>query len=388
MMVRRMVAGCMTGTSLDGLDAALVAIEGSGLAMQARFVRGVSRPLGAPGAQLRQLAGQEPMSARAIAQLTREFALLHVEALRELLNGAGAPSAKPDLVCIHGQTVYHLPPVSWQLFNPAPLVQALGVPVVFDLRSADLAAGGQGAPITPLADWVLFRRAATREETSGNRTPLAVVNLGGFINCTALPGGGLSSSAQAHPAEEDVARQLAQIEGGDVCVCNQLLDGIARQLFDESYDQDGRRAGAGQVRDEPLAELIAILVRQAKAGRSLGTGDEAGAWLGRWRTRTAPGDIAATACRAIAHTVTQQLPGCALLLAGGGVRNLALRAALQSSCRHSVHTTDEHGIPAEYREAVCMAVLGALCQDRVPITLPQITRTTTPPPVAGCWMHP
>ena len=222
----RQVVGCMTGTSLDGLDAALVAIEGDGLAMRARFVRGLSRPLGPVGGALRQIAEQHPLSARAIAEIMRDFSLLHAAVVRDLLGGSPC-----TLVAVHGQTVIHAPPVSWQLFQAAPLAQALGVDVIHDLRAADLARGGQGAPITPLADWILFRAAQTTR---------VVVNLGGFCNLTVLPAGGDTSA----------------VRGQDVCACNQVLDHLARRAFATTYDAGGQRALTGR----PDAALVDLLL--------------------------------------------------------------------------------------------------------------------------------
>ena len=118
-----------------------------------------------------------------------------------------ALEARADLVVAHGQTVFHAPPASWQLLNAAPIARAVRAPVVFDLRQADLAAGGQGAPITPLADWIMLR--AHGPAAAGR----AIVNLGGFCNVTILPSG-------AGPEG---------VRGMDVCPCNHLLDGVARR---------------------------------------------------------------------------------------------------------------------------------------------------------------
>lgn len=133
----------MTGTSLDSLDVALVEIHGTGLELRADVVRCLTRPLGSLTGPLRALAAQQPATAGRISTLARELATLHVYALHELVG-----EEPVDLIAVHGQTVFHHPPASWQLINPAPIAQALRTPVVFDLRAADLAAGGQGAPIT------------------------------------------------------------------------------------------------------------------------------------------------------------------------------------------------------------------------------------------------
>lgn len=363
-MKTRLAAGCMTGTSIDALDAALVAIEGEGLAMRPRVLRCETEPLGELAQPLRDFAEQRPMPAGTIAALARDLALLHASTLQRLAAGDTL-----DLVCVHGQTVFHAPPVSWQLMNPAPIAHALRCPVVFDLRTADLAAGGQGAPITPLADFVLFRDPLA---------PRAIVNLGGFCNITLLP-----AAAPGTPA----GSLLAGIAGRDVCACNHVLDAIARELLGSPFDVDGREALAGKPDAEALADLAAILLAQGMQGRSLGTGDELGRWINQRRSLGGRA-LAATACAAIAGTIARAIgPGFGVLLAGGGARNRALTRALEQELGGAT-TTDELGTPAAYREAACFAVLGALCQDRVPITLPQVTRVSTPAPLAGAWVYP
>jgi anhydro-N-acetylmuramic acid kinase len=379
----RKVVGAMTGTSMDAVDVALVGIEGQGLDMRAGLLRTHSRPLGPLTESLRRLATAGAMEAREIAALARELADMHVVAIHELLGDEHA-----DLVAVHGQTVYHAPPLSWQLLNPAPLVHAFQVPVVFDLRAADLAAGGQGAPITPLADYVLFRDAA---ETR------AVVNLGGFCNFTLLPPAGSGRLSGRPTAEQELGRYyaLSAIRGGDICACNQLLDGLARRLFGEPFDADGKRACAGRVHQEPRDALVTLLRKQATAGRSLGTGDELSEWVDHYREACSGEDLARSACEALAAVIVETIDGLAgeggvdaYLLAGGGIKNRALYEALAARRPGHVDSTDRHGIPPEYREAVAIALLGALCQDRVPITLPQITGAKGPPPLAGTWVFP
>ncbi len=373
----RHIIGCMTGTSLDALDAALVRIDGQGLGLHATHIRTVSRPLGTLAPRLRALAEQGPHTAADIAALSRDLALLHADAVRDL--AASGPA--PDLICAHGQTVFHQPPHSWQLLNGPVLARESSLPVVHDLRAADLAAGGQGAPITPIADLVLF---ADPDE------PRAVVNLGGFSNFTTLPAlGNTGNPAAARSAA------LPHLTGGDVCACNHVLDTIARRVLGMPFDAGGAAALAGAVHGDALDDLLGIFAAQSASGRSLGTGDEVASWIGRqWKGGagvTGP-DLCATACEAIAdaawRTVAARQPATArVLLAGGGARNSALVRAFASIATCPVETTSPHGVPIESREAVCFAILGALCQDRVPITLPQITGTHAPP-VAGVWAWP
>lgn len=365
----RLAVGCMTGTSIDSIDAALVEISGRGLDMTARFIRGASAPLGDLVPRLRRLAQQHPMTAGEIATLSRDFSLAHIPVIRDALAGA-----RPDLICIHGQTVFHQPPISWQMLTPAVIAHAVRAPVVFDLRAADLAAGGQGAPITPIADWVLFRHWADR---------LALINLGGFSNYTAW-----STPAQRADAADPAPQNFPDIFGGDLCVCNQLLDMLARERLGRGYDEGGRIAATGSPDAAAMAELVSLLETQRCAGRSLGTGDELASWASRHSSLPTP-VILRTACEAIAESIIAGVkPEFPLLVGGGGVHNAALLDALARGCRHGVHPTDAAGVPVAYREAACFAVLGALCQDRIPISIPRITGVPDPAPIAGAWVLP
>lgn len=354
---RRLVAGCMCGTSLDGLDVALLDVQGEGLAMHVELVSETSRPLGELAKGLRALADQQPMDARTIAALARDLALIHLDALIELKHGKVI-----DLVAIHGQTVLHAPPLSWQLINPAPLAHGLGVPVVSDLRAADVACGGEGAPLTPIADLILFSHGNERR---------CVVNLGGFCNLSRLP----------------TNRDAKRVQGADVCACNQVLDAVARAKLGAAYDRDGRAAMQGSPDDEAVQDLVRLLRAQSKAGRSLGTGDELNGWMDAHRT-VPPADLARSACAAIATVIAEAArPADRLIIAGGGVRNRALVQEIKGRAEAQVDMSDGHGVPATLREAMCWAVLGALCQDRVSISLPQVTGVENPP-IAGCWTMP
>jgi anhydro-N-acetylmuramic acid kinase len=387
-MQTRRVVGCMTGTSLDGIDCALVEIEGRGLEMRPRFVRGTSSSLGELAPRLRALAEQKPMTAGEIARLARDFALLHAREVKTLLDdgsegasGGAETMRRCDLIAVHGQTVFHQPPVSWQLFNPAVLAHETGIDVVTDLRAADLAAGGQGAPITPLADWVWLRSSTERR---------VILNLGGFANATVLP-------------RDSGPDSIKDIRGMDICACNHILDGVARVALAKPYDKDGIAAMRGKVNFEARQELCDLLASQSSAGRSLGTGDEISGndgWIERWSERLAPNDLCATACAAVGKTIVRAIrkgtePGYKafdrLILAGGGLKNIALRGAINTdsgvrlSIKKDTHSYQQ-SLPMDFREAIEMAILGALCQDRVPITLPSVTGGDGPKPLAGVWV--
>jgi 1,6-anhydro-N-acetylmuramate kinase len=386
----RYVAGCMTGTSIDGIDAALIEIKGNGLEMKTKVVKCLSDSLGGLSEPLRKIAKQNPMTAEQITKTARDFGILHLELLRKL-----AGNHHIDLVSVHGQTVFHKPPLSWQLINPSPIAYGLGVPVVYDLRAADLAMGGEGAPITPLADYVMFR---------DDKETRYVVNLGGFCNVTILTPsretGETNGFVPCETGEENGfvssppalrggnQRGGREISGKDLCVCNQLLDKISENLFHKRYDTGGFQAKNGSVQSESYEALLELLIVQSNSKRSLGTGDEMEKWIQRHSSRHIGADIARTACAAIAETIAKYCkPANRLLLAGGGVMNKTLTREIRKRFEIPVDLSDDYGVPSQFREAIAMAILGALCQDRTPITLPNVTGVKQTP-VSGCWVMP
>jgi len=359
-MAERWAVGCMTGTSCDGIDAALVRLEGEGLSLRAEVVRHVGQPLEALGDTLRKIAAGEKVSAEIFAEVGWWLGLAHAAIVEQVAEGQ-----KLDLIAVHGQTLFHAPPLSLQWINPHPIAQKIAAPVVYDLRGADLACAGQGAPITPLADFLMFASDDERR---------AVVNLGGFVNITALP---------------KRADGVEAVEGRDVCACNQVLDAVARARWSEPFDVDGKRAAAGTADATATADLWSRLRDQSRAGRSLGTGDEVTAWVEKFAESLDPDDQAASACAAIGRRVAESVRGAdRVILAGGGVRNAALRDRIAQASGARVELSDDHGVSIEAREAAAMAILGALSADRVPITLPAVTGCAKPAPVSGCWVMP
>jgi 1,6-anhydro-N-acetylmuramate kinase len=364
----RLVLGAMTGTSIDGIDLAVVRILGSGLAMRAEPVAFRSAGLDDLAPRLRAAADQQPMSAGQFAELARDLGILHAREARALLRESGID--RVDLAALHGQTVFHRPPCSWQLLNAHPVAAELGCDVVFDLRGHDLAAGGQGAPLTPLADWVLLRAPHAR----------AVVNLGGFANATLLPADDGSAPAS----------QVAAIRGADLCACNQLLDRAARAVLGREFDADGAAAARGTP-DAAQLDALAGMLAPPGDGRSLGTGDELGAWVSAASDALAPQDLLATAAEAIGRAVGAALRDRRVqevIVAGGGARHRPLLQAIARAAGCPVRPSDDMGLPVGSRECVGWAVLGALAQDRVEIALPAVTGRRSPTrAIAGTWQN-
>lgn len=359
----------MTGTSLDGLDTALVRVHGEGLNLSADLVAYRAADLPEPVVDaLRPLVRGQAVAPLHVLRTARHLGVIHAQAVAELLDAAGVESQDVEAVICHGQTVWHEPvdQLSWQLFDPWPLVRALGVPVCYDMRQADLIAGGQGAPITPAADNVLFGR--------GDQDVL-VVNLGGICNVTWLGGDTL---------------------GEDIGPCNLLIDGLVQRLSGQRYDDGGRLTMTGSVNHELLETMRGHPWFTKDKPRTAGREDFTAAWIDRLLAErdVAVNDACATAAAFVAELIEAAWQSCgnetrSVVLAGGGACNPALVARITQAIGDgaTVQTSGELGVPVQAREAMAMAVLGAMSRDGVPITLTQITGADKPG-CAGVWAYP
>ncbi len=362
----------MTGTSLDGLDASLVEVTGHGLAMTAELIGTVSCGLAGLADVLGPMAAGKPHAPLDYLRAARQLGVLHADAVSDLCRDYLAADRRLSLVAAHGQTIWHAPDegVSWQLFDAEPVARRLNVPVCYNLRQADLIAGGEGAPITPISDWVMFRHP---------RRDRLIVNLGGISNVTHLPAGG----------------SLDQVRGADIGPCNLLIDGVVRRLHpDRPYDTDGQIAGQGRIDLEVFGLIEQHPAIRSQTKRSLGREDFVDSWIDglveSLTHRLSFADIVASVVDAVAQLIGRSPLAMAdeVILAGGGARNPVLvQRVREALAGKTVMLSDELGVPIEARESAGFAVLGALCEDRIPISLPQITGSNSPG-VAGQWVFP
>lgn len=390
----RFIIGCMTGTSLDGIDAALVSIVGHGMAIRATLIGKKSASLGPLRDELKHFAQGLPAEPIRFLTAARQLGQIHAQVVERLCTEHSIKKRLDgryslDLVVAHGQTIWHAPPargsaepgLSWQLMDPWPIVRTLGVPVVYDLRQADLIAGGQGAPITPASDWIMYRHPT--------RTRL-IVNLGGICNVTLLRHGDT----------------LLDTRGGDIGPCNLLIDGLVHRINPSiPFDTDGNLARRGRI----VSDIFEIARRESPffarpLPRTTGREDFDAAWLDRvvaasknvrhpGGAELTPEDLLASSVDAVARNIAEYVrsraPGSQIVLAGGGARNGFLVERISRQCTSllppcTVTLSDAVGVPVESREAMAFAVLGALSQDGVPITLPSVTGARSPGP-AGAW---
>jgi 1,6-anhydro-N-acetylmuramate kinase len=351
----------MTGTSLDGLDVAAIAWP-SETGQSPRLLDSESGDLGEAEQTLSKLASGVACTAAEIARAGLDFADAHLRCMNRLADQVG----RPDLIALHGQTVFHEPPRSWQLMNPWPIASAFGVPVVSDLRGLDIASGGEGAPITPLSDLVWFGSPDERR---------VVLNLGGFANATVLP----------------KRADQSEVRGFDICACNHVLNQAAREALGEPFDRGGAAAMRG-LPDPTLVDSLAdVLQRQARQSRSLGTLTDLSVSYAAGPVPTGDdllASVAAAVGRVIGETVGAQRPDL-VLCAGGGAFNLALLEAIRRSCPAEVVLSDSVGMPVQMREAAAIATLGAMAADARRVTLPHVTgRRETGDLIDGLWCLP
>ncbi|MEM8559921.1 MAG: anhydro-N-acetylmuramic acid kinase [Bacteroidota bacterium] len=372
----RIVAGLMSGTSLDGIDAVVAQLQGSGPGMAMEVLgtahHGYDSTL---RAALQANAEDATSSAKALAQLGVVLAHRYAEAIEAACEAAGLPASALDLVGMHGQTVQHVPAAehvaglddvraTLQIGSAPTLAARLGVPVVSDFRAADLALGGEGAPLVPYFDVVRFAHPTEAR---------LLLNLGGIANMTLLPPGAGPES-------------VAAFDSGPA---NILIDALAERFFGEPCDIDGQHAAAGTVHRPLLDRLLGDAYLAASPPKSTGR-EHYGAAFVDWHflsTNLAPDDLLATATAftvqtvhdAYARFVAPTQPVDVVIAAGGGVRNSVLMAGLREAFAPiPVRTTADYGVDADMKEALCFAVLAHEYVNGVPTNLPSVTGASRP----------
>jgi anhydro-N-acetylmuramic acid kinase len=367
----RLVAGLMSGTSLDGIDAVLVRMSGSGLSTRFRQLAHVHV---AYPPELRRilLRNSRPETSRVddIARLNMVLAIRYADAVRKLARRAGIARRRIDLIGSHGQTIHHLPvPAEFagtrtgatlQIGDPSAVATLTGITTAGNFRTADMAVGGGGAPLVPYFDWLMFR--------SRNRTR-ALLNLGGIANITILP-------------RRCTAGEVIAFDTGPG---NMIIDGLMRALFGRTMDVGGRVGRRGMVIHEVLAWMKRHPYLRRRPPKSTGREQFGEEFLRRLLERGRhhdPADLIATAAEFTAWTVADACKRYGggrrgpdeLIVSGGGARNAAVMAALARYFEDSdVGPIENYGIASEAKEAICFAVLANETVHGRPANLPRVT---------------
>lgn len=361
-----LVVGLMAGTSLDAIDAALVelapAAEPGALAMAVRAF--TMRPF--EEALRERVRGLLPPAQGSTAEVCRVAALLgeaFADAALRVIGDAGLRPEDVDLVASHGQTVWHevapgQPRSTLQIAAPAVIAARTGRTVAADFRPGDMARGGQGAPLVPYLDALLFAHPRLRR---------AVQNIGGIGNVTYLAPGAAPVAFDTGPGNVLIDEAVRHLTGG------------AR-----AFDEDGRMAAAGRVDEELLAAWIAHpyfdLAPPRSTGRELFGPAEARAHVeAALAAGLRPEDAVATLTALTAYSIAESYgrycgPVDEVVLSGGGARNPALRGMISGALGGApVRLADELGLDGDAKEAVAFAVLGHSALHGWPNSVPGAT---------------
>ena len=357
------VAGVMSGTSADGIDVAVCRIDVDSEGQPKLEVlghRAFPYPADVRSAVLRAMAA-ESISVAELSRLNWRLGALYADAVESTCSEL---EVTPELVGCHGQTIYHQAaeglylraPVraTWQIGEAAVVAERLHCSVVSDFRPADLAAGGQGAPLVPMLDWVMFRSGEVAR---------VLVNLGGIANVTAVPAGA----------------KLEDVMAFDTGPGNMVIDGCMRRLYGREFDAGGEVARQGALLAEVLERLLQAEYFLRQPPKSCGR-EEFGESFSEGliaECRAAGASDADVIATATAFTVRSMVeaydrfvakrlrwsPGKEAVVTGGGTRNTTLMDGLLAAFaerRVPVRSIDELGMAAEAKEAVAFALLAWL----------------------------
>ena len=341
------VAGVMSGTSLDGIDVAVVEIAGRRI----ETIGFQSTPY-APSVRAAILAVSDAATqTAAISRLGFQLGELYARAIQRAVRRFGPVK----LIGCHGQTIYHEGAANTlQIGEAAVIAERTGVPVVSNFRARDIAAGGEGAPLVPYVDYLLFRHP--------QRTRIAL-NIGGIANITAIPAGA-------------AARDVVAFDTGPG---NMAIDALAREMG-QPYDRGGKIAASGRVNTALLDELLADRYYRRPPPKSAGREQYGAAFVERLKKTGLPlRDLVTTATVLTAATIALAVRKFAggpadLIVSGGGVHNPQIMAHLAGFLPDAaLSTSSDHGIDADAKEAVAFAVLAHATWRGRPANLPSAT---------------
>ncbi|MCQ9209508.1 anhydro-N-acetylmuramic acid kinase AnmK [Granulicatella seriolae] len=345
-----LAAGIMSGTSLDGIDVAILDIVGSGLETEIKLLRFLSQlmPIDMKAKIMKQC---DPRSSRVdeICSLSVELAELFAQVVQDACQLEEIKSQDLTFVASHGQTIYHQPFASdhlvastLQIGNPAVLAERLGTIIVSDFRSRDMAVGGQGAPIVPYSEYLLYRQA--------NRM-VCLQNIGGIGNVTILPAGG----------------EMDAIQAFDTGPGNMMIDSLCQHFYQEAYDKGGAYAAKGTINQELLERLKAHPYLKKALPKTTGREEFGQAYVEELLFEfpfLKANDFIATVTYFTAYCIGYHLQGiveegASLVVGGGGSYNETLLNYLQQELPNVVVCKQEDiGYSSDAKEAIAMAVLG------------------------------
>ncbi len=363
--------GLMSGTSMDGIDAALLDLSGGKTSLIATHCKRYPEPLQSQIETALRL--QDPRTAD-LDELDALIGDSFADAVSDLLGMAGIRPDQVIAIGSHGQTIRHEPnaaePYSLQLGNPPVISTRTGIDTVADFRTADIAAGGQGAPLVPAFHRAVF---ANRNE---NRV---IVNIGGIANITVLP-----------------ANTGATVTGFDTGPGNTLMDIWVRRHLGEGFDHEGAWAASGKVEIRLLAAMLQDSYFSISPPKSTGREYFNRAWLTSYLQglEKNANDVQATLCELTAVSITDAIEKYApatqrVLVCGGGAQNNHLMTRLRD-CNPGIPVTStlDFGIHPDWVEAAAFAWLAKQHLEGKPGNIPEVTGASRPVVLGRLFKHP
>ncbi len=353
----KVIVGLNSGTSADGIDAAVIRVAGSGYKSKVKFIAGKTYKFNSKlKSRIKKYAEPDFKDAEKWLELDIELGDHFARAAMRIIRLAGMRVDAIDLIGSHGQTIRHKPKTKWgaitcQLADPSRIAVKTGIITVGDFRISDTSAGGEGAPLTPIANAILFRN---------EKKNIGILNIGGIANITHIK----------------TKRGNCRIFGCDAGPGNMLIDYSAKKLFNREYDSYGHLAAKGTADYSIINKILSRKFFSIKGPKSTGReafGNVFGErFLYRCRNKGLNKyDIMATASMITIEAVRRcckinRLSFDELILSGGGVGNNYIKDALSKIFPLTKITTSvDYGIPPGYLEAVSFAILAneALCSN-------------------------
>ncbi|MFC2088583.1 anhydro-N-acetylmuramic acid kinase [Calditrichota bacterium] len=373
----RKIIGLMSGTSCDGVDLALIEMQRKG--DRFKFIHGFHKAYNKKQ-RLAILNALDPHHSEIeqICQLNFYLAQIWADAVKKMLNNLNIPASDIDLIGSHGQTIFHQPQLkpfadkkirsTLQLGDPAVLAQLTGITTVGDFRVADVALGGQGAPLVPYFDWLYFKSL---------KKNVLSLNIGGISNISFIPNDG----------------DLHKVIAFDCGPGNMLIDQLMERLYEKPFDKNGRIARLGKYSDRIFNHLLKI-DEFIKKDPPRSTGRE---YYGKefvlnilrksLRRRIHEPEIIHTVSKYTAYAVydayqkfiAPKYKADMLIVGGGGSKNpFIIESLTEYFAEIEVKKTSEFDLNEDFKEAICFAILANELIENRPTNLPQVTGAKNP----------
>lgn len=345
--------GLMSGTSLDGIDAALVKINGVGKNTKLELIKFITISIPSDiKDEIKKACSEQDSSVDLICSLNFKLGYLFAEATKKVCDNADIDLERLEFIASHGQTIYHLPKnrdsfisSTLQIGEPAVIAYETGIKVISNFRVMDMASGGEGAPLVPYSEYILY---------GSEKENVALQNIGGIGNVTVIPKDG----------------DINSIFAFDTGPGNMIIDELCQRLFKLNYDNDGKIAATGEIQNDMLDNLMSHSYIKLLPPKTTGREDFGQQFveelLKKYKNKK-PEDILATVTMFTAKSIAENYKNFVMdkiqldkiIIGGGGAHNKTLLEYLKYELPNiNIVTQDEIGLSSDAKEAIAFVILG------------------------------